>query len=337
MKPHDSEPAYQRLLAGIEEELPSQELRDRVLSSSLAALQPADVSNLAAPKGTGTSEDDICDDADTAGLEASPLLRPARARFAFSRARWLRPLVMAAVVALVLFGGAAFWRSGQHGKTAEKWWLQPAAAWAGEIQAALAKIKGLTCREQIAIVEADGTEHISSTSMRFYQSRDSYRRDIYDGDKLREIQWYVPDANHKQVMTSVRFDTLSYFITGPGGNAGNNDPTDWMRALTGMIDRADRLLGTRVIDGRECVGFEVSASKYGTNPAGWQDCIWFDVQTKLPVRIEERGRPVTGDPTRTVIFFKDQFDYSPDLTSDTFVPQIPAGYIQAHPDELKRK
>ncbi len=336
MKPHDSERAYQQLLSGMEEGLPSQELRNRVLSNSLAALQPVDVSRLVSQEETGTSQDDICDP-DTAGVGATPVLRPARVRFAFQRARWLRPVAMAAAVALVLFGGAAFWRSGQNGKDAGKWWLQPAAAWAGQIQATLAKLRGVTWRESTAVVEADGTEHVSSTWMRAYHSPDSYRRDSFDGDTLRGIQWYVPDAEHKHVMTSVRFDTQSYFVSGPGSDAGHLDPTDWMRALADMIDRADQLLGTRMIDGRECVGFELSASKYGTNPTGWQDSIWFDAETRLPVRIEERGRPVTGDPARTITILKDQFDYSPDLTSDTFVPQIPAGYIQAHPDDLKNK
>jgi len=56
-----------------------------------------------------------------------------------------------------------------------------------------------------------------------------------------------------------------------------------------------------------CVGFEIKASQYGNNPENWVDQIWFDVQTKLPVVIEERGRPVTDHPEIA------ELDINPDL------------------------
>ena len=93
--------------------------------------------------------------------------------------------------------------------------------------------------------------------------------------------------------------------------------------------------GEQVVDGRKCVGFEISASKYGSNPETWLDRVWFDEETRLPVRIEKSGRPVTGDASRTFTTIQDQFDYAPQLPPDTFVPQEPpAGFINAHPDEL---
>ena len=59
------------------------------------------------------------------------------------------------------------------------------------------------------------------------------------------------------------------------------------------MDNADKLLGEKIIEERDCVGFEISASKYGSNPDEWVDRIWFDIETKLPVLIEqERGYPL---------------------------------------------
>jgi hypothetical protein len=103
------------------------------------------------------------------------------------------------------------------------------------------------------------------------------------------------------------------------------------------MDKAERLLAERVIDGRTCVGFEIPARAYGDNPETWVDRIWFDVETKLPARIEQSGRPVTGDPTSTMTIMQDQFDYAPQVPADTFTPQDPpAGFVNAHPDELQR-
>jgi hypothetical protein len=94
------------------------------------------------------------------------------------------------------------------------------------------------------------------------------------------------------------------------------------------------LLGKKVIEGHECVGFEISADKYGSNPEQWVDSIWFDVKTKLPTRIEQRGRPATGHPEETFTTVQDQFDYNPELPVDTFIPQIPEGFIN-HSDEIQ--
>jgi len=241
-------------------------------------------------------------------------------------------LAAAAVVALAVVGGMTFWPS--RGSDGKKWWLAPSSAWGQEILAALDTVKGVTCREQNVLVYSDGSEHTSSTWDIFYVSHDSYRRDIYDGDVLREIQWYVPDGAGT-LQHSVRFDLGSYFSHTGEGSFGNYDPVDRMRSYVSHLDEADKLLGVETVDGRECVGFEISASKYGNNPEQWTDCIWFDVETKLPVRIEQRGRPVTGHADETFTIIQDQFDYNPDLAADTFVPKTPEGFVFGHPDDIQ--
>lgn len=238
----------------------------------------------------------------------------------------------AAVIAIVVLGGITFWPGG--GSDNGKWWLGPPAAWGKEILASLDTFKAVTCHEQNVLVMSDGSEHTSMTWNILYVSRDSYRRDIYDDDFLREIQWYVPNGSGT-IQHSIRYDLKSYFINSHEGSFRNYDPVEWMRILVGLLDEADKLLGEEIIDGSNCIGFEISASKYGDNPEDWVDCIWFDTETKLPVRIEKRGRPVTNQPDKTSTVIQDQFDYNPALSADTFIPQTPEGFIHAHPDEIK--
>lgn len=79
----------------------------------------------------------------------------------------------------------------------------------------------------------------------------------------------------------------------------------------------------------------MTTRKASANPENWVDCIWFDTETKLPVRMEKHGRPVTNQPDKTFITIQDQFDYNPGLSADTFVPKTPEGFIYGHPDEIR--
>ncbi|TKJ36033.1 MAG: hypothetical protein CEE38_13590 [Planctomycetes bacterium B3_Pla] len=241
-------------------------------------------------------------------------------------------LTAAAVIAIVVVvGGMPFWPGGSD---TGKWWLGPPAAWGQEILAELDALKGVTCREQTVLVTPDGSEHTSSTWNVFYVSSDSYRRDIYDGDVLRETQWYVPDGDD-MLQHSVRFDLESYFTNTHAGSFGDYDPVERMRFYVGLMDEADRLLGEDTIDGIQCVGFEISASKFSSTPGQRTDCIWFDVETKMPVRIEHHGMPVTDHPDETITIIQDQFDYNPGLSDDTFVPYTPEGFVFGHPDDIQ--
>lgn len=244
-------------------------------------------------------------------------------------------LALAAAVILIVLGGITFWPFGHGGKN--QWWLGPSAAWGQGLLATLDTMKAVSCREQTVVVAADGSQHTSSTWDRFYVSSDSYRRDIYDEDTLREIQWYMPDGDG-MMQHYVRFDLRCYGALKHEGSFGVQDPVDRLRFYIGQMDKAERLMEEQVIEERSCIGFEIRASQYGDNPETWVDRIWFDAETKLPVRIEQSGRPVTGDPTSTLTIVQDQFDYAPQLAADTFTPQEPpAGFVNAHPDELQRQ
>lgn len=215
-----------------------------------------------------------------------------------------------------------------------EWWLGPPAAWAEEVHAALgqARIKGVTCRERVIWQSADGTRHVSSTVLKVYLCRGSHRNDIYDGKRLREVQWYVPGRDG-QVMIGYRLDSRSWGCW-PSGGLRKADPIEKMRSLVKQLGRADRLLGTPTIEGRMCVGFEINASKLGSNPATHVARIWFDVKTKMPVRTEW-SFPSSRDARRRTILSMDRFNYGAALRPDTFIPKIPAGYVQAHTDALR--
>ncbi len=242
---------------------------------------------------------------------------------------------LAAAVILVVLGGVTFWPLGNGGRS--QWWLAPPAAWGQELLAALDTVRAVTCREQTVFVAADGTPTTSSTWHQFYMSQDSYRRDIYDGEVLREVQWYVPDGGD-MIQHYVRYDHRCYGALRHTGSFGVIDPIERARSLVGLLDKADKVLGEEVIDGHNCVGFETHVSQSDGQPDTWMARIWFDTQTKLPVRIEELGLPVTGDGSRTVTTIMDQFTYNVQLPPDTFVPQPPPeGVVNAHPDDLRRQ
>lgn len=244
-------------------------------------------------------------------------------------------LTLAAAVISIVLTGITFWPFG--GASTGKWWLDSPAALGQELRTALDAIEAVTCREQMVFVGTDGSEHTSSTWTRFYVSKDSYRRDIYDGNSLREIQWYVPDGND-MIQTGVRFDLKCYGAVRHHGSFGEMDPIERMRGCVDRMDKAQRLLEDRVIDGRVCVGFEIQAPGDGDSPENRTDRVWLDVETKLPMRIELSGLPVTGDLKCTLTIVQDQFNYAPQLPPDTFIPmEPPADFVNAHPDELQQK
>ena len=244
-------------------------------------------------------------------------------------------LTAAAVIIMVILGGINFWPDSPENR---KWWLGSSAAWGQEILAELDTIEAVSCRERTMWIGPDGTTHTSSTWNIFYVSRDSYRRDIYDSDVLREIQWYVPDGND-MIQHGVRFDLKCYGALRHKGSFGKRDPVERMRFYVKVLDNTDKLLGEKVIEAHNCVGFEISAGKYGDNPEEWLDRIWFDIDTRLPVLIEkERACPryKTQTDFHPHITVQDQFDYNQELPADTFIPcDAPEGFINAHPDEFR--
>jgi outer membrane lipoprotein-sorting protein len=198
---------------------------------------------------------------------------------------------------------------------------------ADALKSQLGKVKAITCIEHLVHVQQDGSEHTSSTTSKYYLTEDSYRRDIYDGETLREIQWYTPEDGH-MLQTSVRFDLRTYSVVTHKGSFGQEDPVARLRFFVGLLDRADRRLGDQTIEGRKCIGFEVAASKYGSNPETWKTRVWFDAETKLPARIEQE-HPAADQGTKARIIVQDRFDWAPEVPDGTFTPAIPPDFTKA--------
>jgi outer membrane lipoprotein-sorting protein len=254
-------------------------------------------------------------------------------------------LATAAAIAMVLLGGVTFWPGGtsQNGK----WWLASPAAWGQVIMAEMQNIEALVHREQIVLVGRHGHTHVSGNWSRLYKARDRVRRDKYyehtDENTFRDnssdsvlvnITWDIPDGNDL-MSYHVSFEHECYVIRIREGGAYDRDPMTKLRSYVKELDRADRILETEEFDGRECVGFEIDRGRNIDDPERSVDRIWFDVETKLPVRIERHGIAVTDSPGQTATFIDDRFEYHAQIPADMFEPVIPEDFVEAEPDEIR--
>ncbi len=252
-------------------------------------------------------------------------------------------LAAAAVIAMVVLGGISFWPGNpQNGK----WWLAPPAAWGQEIMAELEKIEALVYRDQSVFVGRYGSTHVSGTWSRNYEAKDRSREDRYYehtdedtfGDSnpdsiLQHVTYKVP-YGQDLIQFGVSYEHQCYTIRINEGGAYQHDPIERLRFYVNLMDKADRILDMATFEDRECVGFEIDTSKYGDNPEGRIDRIWFDVETMLPVRIERHGRPITGSPGQTFTLIQDQIEYYAQVPAEMFEPEIPEDFINAEPGEV---
>ena len=248
-------------------------------------------------------------------------------------------LAAAAVIAMVILGGVSFWPSGSSQNT--KWWLGPPAAWGQEIIKALEPTEALTYRKQIAIVNAYGSRHLSGTWYRCHEAKDRSRKDQHYHDTLTEIEWNIPDEEDL-LKYIVSFEFECHTSERNKGQAYEHDPVENLRSYVELLSKADRLLDTETVDtetldpqtfeGRKCVGFEIT---YRERSGRHVDRIWFDTETKLPVRIEMHRSPSVQRPESGTTVIHDQFEYYTEMPVDTFAPYIPEGFINAHPSQMR--
>jgi hypothetical protein len=255
-------------------------------------------------------------------------------------------LAAAVVIVIVVLGGITFWPD--HNSQNGQWWLGPPAAWGQEIMAGLDKIEALVYRKQSVFVSQYGSTHVSGTWSRYYEAANKSRKERYYentdedtfGDSnpdsiLQDVTYSIPDGNDL-IIYDISFEYKCYTIRELQGGAYEHDPVERLRFYVGLLDKADRILDKEVFDGRECIGFEIDISKYGDNPAGQTDRIWLDVVTKLPVRIENHGWPVTDRPGTTMTNIQDQFEYYAQVPVEMFEPEIPDGFINAEPSDIHK-
>ncbi len=157
---------------------------------------------------------------------------------------------------------------------------------------------------------------------------------------MDDIRWKV-EQDGKATLTVVRPIQRRYSVTTDlptGDGVYDKDPSQaWGEFVS--VDKAQRVLEPRWIDGRECVGFEFDGQSFGRvtdrNGKLIRHIIrtWFDVKTKLPHFVETESDAEVQSTTmdvsdiKTAIRTMDQFDYSPQ-PEDLFVPQIPEGFTR---------
>jgi hypothetical protein len=100
-----------------------------------------------------------------------------------------------------------------------------------------------------------------------------------------------------------------------------------------MSDFADLDLGEDVVDEKPCIGFEYTSERHGDESGRRLDRIWYDLETKLPVRFEMRGmRQDRSGESWDLIYSYQYFD---EAQESLFEIVIPDRYIEAHPDEVR--
>lgn len=243
-------------------------------------------------------------------------------------------IAVAAVCVIVLALFLAWPFGGPSDPGAGARWLGSSSLYAQELVAVLDKVRigGVIAREQTTFLMADGSQHPSSTSSIFFMSKDRYRYDIYDEEELRETQWYVPDGAG-MTQTSLRVKSKTYQTEKHPESSASIDRVAQLRAVVKSVDRADRRFGPEEIEGIQCIGFEIAAAKVPELNSEGTYRVWFNSETKLPVRIETeipKLKESAGLPgIRGMIIAFDHFEWGPRRPASTFTPQIPEGFQEA--------
>jgi len=241
-------------------------------------------------------------------------------------------LAAAAVIAIIVLGGVTFWPSGDSENG--QWWLGSPAAWGQDIVAELEKVAAITYRQRGFRVRDYRPDTMGSLWERRYAAKNTYRKDILDNaNNIMSTEWILPNGEgfvkyqlwpQYQCYTQKPENTPPFYDNVMGS----------LRRYVSFLDRASKILGTAVIEGQECIGFEISPGKYRNFRVTRPTRIWFDLETKLPVRTERRGIETSYDPTMTLTLIHDQFNYYAEVPADMFALQIPEGFVNAEPDEI---
>ncbi|MHC4658480.1 MAG: hypothetical protein ACYS83_04790 [Planctomycetota bacterium] len=244
-------------------------------------------------------------------------------------------IAAAAVIAIIVLGGVTFWPGG--GAQNDKWWLGPSTVWGQEIMASLEKVKTLVYSQRGVSVSDYGLSEVDVEWERRFCSENAYRSDRYDhhtGTTVVNTQWILREPNGP-TKYEVAFEYQCYFQEKGGDWPFYSKQMDSFRYYVDLLKWADRILDTKIFEGRECVGFEIDLSKWGKQPKGRIVRVWFDVETKLPARIEKHGFRWGFDAAESYTIIHDQFEYCTEVPADIFTPQIPEGFVNARPDDIR--
>lgn len=244
-------------------------------------------------------------------------------------------LAFAAAIIISVLGGINFWPGSEENG---KWWLSPPAVWGQEIIDTLEKVKALVYSQHVASVSDYGLAKMNVEWEKRFCSENAYRRDHYDyrtGTTIVNTQWILREPNGP-TKYEVSYEYQCYFQEKGRDSAFYSNQMDSFRYYVDLLKWADRILDTKIFEGRECVGFEIDLSKFGKEPKGRIVRVWFDVETKLPARIEKHDNRSGFDAAKTYIIIHDQFEYHTEVPADIFTVKIPEGFVNAHPDDIRQ-
>jgi hypothetical protein len=250
--------------------------------------------------------------------EPKPALREPTLRRAIMRNSYVKLALAALIILAVVLGLAEF--LGPGGKSG--------VVWAQVMEKAA----------QAPTVVFDTTEEYSYPQDRKVVLRIKTCRSTEYGDKsevycegqLISIHYWLP---RQKVAYQVRADRKQYARTdlseGEAAWGSQNDPRSWLKkALSGKYTK----LGRTTINGKAAEGVECKVGEV----AG-QDIImrlWVDVQTNLPVRIEQEGLHMFEGQMRPERWVMENFEWDAQLNEDLFEPKIPADYTLRSREEL---
>ena len=125
----------------------------------------------------------------------------------------------------------------------------------------------------------------------------------------------------------IQIDRKAKKFTRQPARLGQMSPLMMVDKLSTFSGQADRLLGTKEIDGRTAKGFEIEARKIDPDVYSGPVEIWIDTQTNLPVLI--RYKMTTSGVPATIRM--SDFRWNVDLDPKLFDSSPPEGYAETVP------
>ncbi|MGH7169149.1 MAG: LolA family protein [Gemmataceae bacterium] len=196
---------------------------------------------------------------------------------------------LAAAVAVLLVAGSLFA------------WLWPSPASFAQVQAALKTTHSVTCRQTIQIEDKpDQVTRLWILDNGLWRAEESDGQyTVVDGAKHKTLA--VHPKKHEALLLQ-------------GANVPRLNLYEKIKNLPG--DTTARRLKGKKLDGKDVLGFAVKMSD--------QDfTVWADAATRLPVRIEAKGKNDDGKPSQLVI---DEFIFDKELDPRLFSFAVPTGY-----------
>ena len=151
------------------------------------------------------------------------------------------------------------------------------------------------------------------------------RSDIFDGDTLRVMKYWLPQ---RRVAYQIRPDRKQYqqidLSDEQAAQVGDTtDPRTWLKMILSgdYVKRGRATINGVIAEGIECHPQEM-VGETGTLQ------LWVDVETNLPVLIEGEMMGMEAGQMRPHKYVMENFEWNAQLDESVFEPNIPDDYTQ---------